>query len=73
MNPTVLHALAESRVQEIRRDSHAWHLAGQPRLSRDAWPGRGRGRAARLRVRIGCTLVEAGLHLVATASPMTDE
>ena len=69
MNPTMLHTLADSRVQDIQRDSRSRHLARQARQSRPAQPARHQGRGTGMRIRVGYTLVEAGLRLVATSGP----
>jgi hypothetical protein len=72
MNPWMLQVMADSRCREIRHDA-AQHGDG-PRHN-----GRGRRLAApvapsdhrlpRMRRQVGYALVEAGLHLLATAGP----
>lgn len=55
-------ALAESRVRDMRR--HTTHPVHD--TAAEDWPGlRGRSRRPRLRSRLGYTLLEAGLHLLA--------
>jgi hypothetical protein len=56
---------ARSLVRESRPEA-AWSRIGAPGTG--ARPDRGARRSRRVRHRIGFTLVEAGLHLLATAS-----
>jgi hypothetical protein len=66
MNPWMLHAMADSRCQEMRRGA-ARYRDGVPRPASPHapaghhWP--------RMRRQAGYALVEAGLHLLATAGP----
>jgi hypothetical protein len=66
MSPWALHAMADSRCREMRRDV-ALHTDGiphppsRPVTARQRWP--------RMRRQVGYALVEAGLHLLATAGP----
>ena len=75
MNITMLQTLASSRVQELQRDSRDCRQAAQARRPRPARPAPRRGsslraqRATGMRSRVGYTLVEAGLRLVATSGP----
>jgi len=60
MNVHMTHALADQRI----RDIHSLAAPGQTHRegrNADNWP--------RLRRRVGLTLVEAGLHLLVTATP----
>lgn len=69
MNPTMLHTLTDSRIQEIQRDSRGRHLARQARQPRPAQSASHQGRGPGMRVRVGYSLVEAGLRLVVTSGP----
>jgi hypothetical protein len=66
MNPWMLHAMADSRRQEMRRDA-ARHAGGANRPARraapiaPAWP--------HMRRQVGYALVEAGLRLLAADGP----
>jgi hypothetical protein len=66
MNPWMLHAMADSRGEEMRRGA-ARYRGGVLRPASPAapaahlWP--------RTRRQVGYALVEAGLHLLATAGP----
>jgi hypothetical protein len=71
MNPWMLHAMADSRCREIRhaaqRRGGAQHNGRARRLASPMAPtGR---RLPRMRRQVGYALVEAGLHLLATAGP----
>jgi hypothetical protein len=75
MNSNMLHTLASSRVQEIRRESRDRHLAALAQHAAAAPAGavshtgqHGRMHGG-MRTRVGYTLVEAGLRLVATSGP----
>jgi hypothetical protein len=66
MNPWMLHALTDSRCRDMRRDV-ARRTDGIPHpASRPAPAG---WRLPRMRRQVGYALVEAGLHLLATAGP----
>jgi len=64
VNPWLLGALADSRRQEMGGEA-ARCPAGTLRAG--APPARGPGPRPRVRHRVGFALVEAGLHLLATA------
>jgi hypothetical protein len=64
MNPNLIAALADQRTRETRHQA-ARHHARPPRA--DSPPGSQSPNRARLRRRIGTTLVQAGLRLLATA------
>jgi hypothetical protein len=66
MNPFLVSALADSRCREIRGEA-ASRRTCMPHLR--ARPTRGERRWSRMRRQVGYTLVEAGLHLLATAGP----
>jgi hypothetical protein len=82
MNPWLADALAESRAREMRHGAAQYrrhgaqyrrHAAqttwtGEARYRRNR-PARDRALAAGLRGRVGYALVEAGLHMLATAGP----
>jgi hypothetical protein len=72
MNSNMLQTLARSRAQEIRRESRDRHLAALARhaeaAARAGAASHG-GQHGRMRSRVGYTLVEAGLRLVATSGP----
>jgi hypothetical protein len=66
MNPWMLHAMADSRCQELRRDA-ARHAEGAPR---PAWPPAPIGPGwPRMRRQVGYALVEAGLRLLVADGP----
>jgi hypothetical protein len=69
MNPSLLHTLADSRVQEIQRDSRERHLAALARTPHPWRPVSHQVRGTGMRIKVGYTLVEAGLRLVATSGP----
>ena len=74
MNIAMLPTLASSHVRELQRDSRDYRQAAQARRPRPARPAQRRGglraeRATGMRRRVGYTLVEAGLRLVATSGP----
>jgi hypothetical protein len=76
MNVAMLHALADARAGEIRRAAERRHLEtlaiSRPRPARSAgFQARGRRPRdrARMQARVGFTLVEAGLRLVAKNGP----
>jgi hypothetical protein len=72
MNSNMLHTLARTRVQDIRRESRDRHLAGlarQAETARLAEASPRGGQRSGMRSRVGYTLVEAGLRLVATSGP----
>jgi hypothetical protein len=64
MNPNLIAALADQRTRETRHLTARPH-SGSPRPVPQ--PGSQSPHRARLRRRIGTTLVEAGLRLMATA------
>jgi hypothetical protein len=76
MNPWLAEALAESRARETRHAAEQYrrHAGIQPtppgaaRYRRNR-PANDRVVAASLRGRVGYVLVEAGLHMLATAGP----
>lgn len=71
MNAWMLHALADSRRQEMWREGGGYrHELARPAPAapavdptRQRWP--------RMRRQVGYALVEAGLHLLATGGPAT--
>jgi len=66
MNPWMLHAMADSRCQEMRRDA-ARHADG---ALRPAWPPAPISPGwPRMRRQVGYALVEAGLRLLAADGP----
>jgi hypothetical protein len=76
MNAWLLSALADSHGQELRGEAvgrQAREIRCYSAPSRigpagtRARPARGTGRGPRVRHRVGFALVEAGLHLLATA------
>jgi hypothetical protein len=75
MSPWLAEALAESRAREIRHAAAQYGLRAPQTTRPDAAhyrrhrPARDRALAAGLRGRVGYALVEAGLHMVATAGP----
>jgi hypothetical protein len=75
MNTRMLHALADCRVREIRRDAESRHLARRqrprplPTRTRPDRGGAGDSRGHRVRNRVGYALVAAGLRLVVTSVP----
>jgi hypothetical protein len=64
MNPYLTAALADQRIREVRNQA-ARHHSSSPRPAPQ--PGNHPLNHVRLRHRIGMTLVEAGLRLLATA------
>ena len=60
MNPHMTDVLVHHRIRDIHRLAAPGH-AHREGKSADSWP--------RLRRRVGLTLVEAGLHILATATP----
>jgi hypothetical protein len=66
MNPHVITDLASYRTHEIRSQVADCRRSAHPSRTRPA-PADGTARRSRLRSRIGFTLVEAGLRLVASA------
>lgn len=70
MNPHVITDLASYRTHEIRSEVADCRRSGRVSRSRTAAAAAsadGAGRPSRLRSRLGFTLVEAGLRLVASA------
>jgi hypothetical protein len=68
MNPHVITDLGSYRAHEIRSQVADCRRSGQLSRSRTASASAaGTGRRSRLRSRLGFTLVEAGLRLVASA------
>jgi hypothetical protein len=67
MNPYLIAALADQSIRDSL-DQAARRQAGSPRPARPARHPRGR---LELRRRIGITLVETGLRLLASTPPMT--
>jgi hypothetical protein len=66
MNPWLATALAGSRRREMRGEA-APRQTGRPYAR--TRPARGEFRRWRMRRQVGYTLVEVGLHLLATAGP----
>jgi hypothetical protein len=66
MNTQPIEALANARMRDIRREI-AQCRRPEPRPESEPSSAE---RVPRLRNRIGFTLVEAGLHLMATARPL---
>lgn len=66
MNPHAITDLASYRTDEIRSQVADCRRSGRLSQTRATAAGRA-GRPSRLRSRIGFTLVEAGLRLVASA------
>jgi hypothetical protein len=64
MNPWLLSALADSRRQEMEGEAARGPAST---LRPGGPPARDAGRSPRVRHRVGLALVEAGLHLLATA------
>lgn len=63
MNPWLIDSMAQYRVRDLRHEAaQRPGRSGQPRSRPARPPYRGSG----LRTRIGFSLVEAGLHLLAT-------
>jgi hypothetical protein len=62
MNPYLIAALADERIREIRNQARRHSPSPRP----DPQPGNRPLYHLRLRRRIGITLVEAGLRLLAT-------
>lgn len=75
MNIAMLQTLASSHAQELQRDSRDYRRAAEARRPRPARPAPRRsgglraGHATGIRSRVGYTLLEAGLRLVATSGP----
>jgi hypothetical protein len=72
MNSNMLHTLARTHVQELHRESRDRHLADLAQQRSVAAPETAAARAGQrsgMRTRVGYTLVEAGLRLVATSGP----
>jgi hypothetical protein len=73
MNPWLAEALAESRAREIRHAAARYRPRAAQTTRPDAAryrrrrPARDPALAASLRGRVGYALVEAGLHMLATA------
>ena len=63
MNPYLIAALADQRIREARNQADRRRSTSPPPIPQ---PGMVEGMVAGLRRRIGITLVEAGLRLLAT-------
>ena len=63
MNPQIPHSMINDRITELRRQA-AQTTTGA---------NRDRGRAPRLRRRIGLAMVDAGTRMLATTQPATTE
>jgi hypothetical protein len=67
MNPHLIAALADQRIRETRHQAARPHSCSpRPASQPGSQPGSQPVNRARLRRRIGITLVEAGLRLLAT-------
>jgi hypothetical protein len=76
MNPWLSSALADARGRELRGEPPGSQAREIRRDGAPSWigladtgarPARGAGRGPRVRHRVGFALVEAGLHLLASA------
>ena len=65
MNPQIPHDMVNARISELRE------LAAQNATG--ARRDRDRGRAPRLRRRIGLVMIDAGTRMLATTQPVTTE
>jgi hypothetical protein len=65
MNPQIARSMADHHISELRRQA-AQNATGARR-------DRDRGRAPRLRRRIGLVMIDAGTRMLATTQPVTTE
>jgi len=65
MNPQISRILADEHIGDLRRRA-ARYAAAAPR-------GRDRGRAPRLRRRIGLVMIDVGSRMLATTQPVTTD
>jgi hypothetical protein len=65
MNPQIPRSMADEHISELRRQA-AQNATGARR-------DRDRGRAPRLRRRIGLVMIDAGSRMLATTQPVTTE
>jgi len=70
MNPWQLGALADDRCLDFRREARSRSGRGPRQEQQPAYREHG---GARMRRHVGYLLVEAGLHLLATARPAKPE
>ena len=69
MNFGMIDVLVDSHARDIRRQVASRRTAGRGR-GRESWPAAAAAGRPGLRSRIGFALVEVGLRLQVTASPM---